>query len=415
MNILVFEDAEVTRLYPITTGRPAFATLCASMRLIDWLRLHRSNLVPIVRPHLRNLVTADFSDLASEMDYRHAMTLVVNARMVPSASNMERLRAFMDGGTIGHVNCGQSIAAAWLPTEMLKELKGFSVGSKTVQMIEAQARSTPETSISLELFDYPHDFIRANEVAFAENIHWRLQGGEYRTIADGVYAKGEVSISDFVVTNTERGPIVMEDDVAIGPFCYLRGPLHIGAHARINEHAAIKDCVSLGHTTKIGGEVECSVIDSYTNKQHHGFLGHSYLGSWINLGAGTCNSDLKNTYGKVKMEYGHQQVSTDLQFVGCIIGDYAKTAINTSIFTGKVIGVCSMIYGFVTTNVPSFVNYARSFGQVTESPPQVLEATQLRMFLRRNVQQRPVDIQLLHDMFELTRHDRQISNERLML
>ena len=114
------------------------------------------------------------------------------------------------------------------------------------------------------------------------------------------------------------------------------------------EHAAIKDTVSIGHTAKIGGEVEASIIESFTNKQHHGFLGHSYLGSWINLGAGTCNSDLKNTYGNVKMEYRGSKVDTGMQFVGCIMGDYAKTAINTGIFTGKLIGVGNNGCRFIT-------------------------------------------------------------------
>jgi len=171
----------------------------------------------------------------------------------------------------------------------------------------------------------------------------------------------------------------------------------------------------LGHTTKIGGEIEASIVEPYTNKQHHGFLGHSYLGSWVNLGAGTCNSDLKNTYGKVNMEYGGEKVDTGMQFVGCMMGDYAKTAINTSIFTGKTVGVCSMVYGFVTTNVPSFVNYARSFGQVTELPPEVMQQTQQRMFSRRDVEQRSHDIQLLHDMYELTREERQLAGDPLSL
>ena len=115
------------------------------------------------------------------------------------------------------------------------------------------------------------------------------------------------------------------------------------------------------------------------------------------------------------MEYQGRKVATGMQFLGCMIGDYAKTAINTSIFTGKTIGACSMIYGFVTTNVPSFVNYARLFGQVSETPVEVMVATQARMFKRRHVEQRPCDVQLLHDMYELTRHERHMSNEPLSL
>jgi glucose-1-phosphate thymidylyltransferase len=191
--------------------------------------------------------------------------------------------------------------------------------------------------------------------------------------------------------------------------------VYIGPRARVAEHASIKDGVALAHTTKIGGEVEASIVEPFTNKQHHGFIGHSYLGSWINLGAGTCNSDLKNTYGQVNMEYGGRKVATGMQFIGAILGDYSKTAINTGIFTGKVIGACSMVYGFVTTNVPSFVNYARLFGQVTEAPVEVLVSTQRRMFARRGVTQRPCDIQLLHDMHRLTIAERQQSGEPLSL
>ena len=115
------------------------------------------------------------------------------------------------------------------------------------------------------------------------------------------------------------------------------------------------------------------------------------------------------------MEYGGQKVKTGMQFTGCIVGDYSKTAINTSIFTGKVIGACSMVYGLVTTNVPSYVNYARSLQQVTETTVEVMVATQSRMFQRRNIEQRPCDIQLLKDIYELTRHERQLANEPLQL
>jgi glucose-1-phosphate thymidylyltransferase len=209
--------------------------------------------------------------------------------------------------------------------------------------------------------------------------------------------------------------VLLDAGATVGPYCFLRGPAYLGPNSKIIEHSAIKDAVSLGHTTKIGGEVEASIVEPYTNKQHHGFLGHSYLGSWINLGAGTCNSDLKNTYGPVKMEYRGEQVSTGMQFVGCIMGDYAKSAINTGIFTGKTVGCCSMMYGFVTTNVPSFVNYARLFGQVTELPPEVMVATQQRMFTRRSVEQRPCDIALIHAMYDLTRHERQLAGEPLAL
>jgi glucose-1-phosphate thymidylyltransferase len=265
------------------------------------------------------------------------------------------------------------------------------------------------------LFDYPHDLVRHNKEQIDASLQHRLTSGRYQEVADGVFAATGASLGQHCVTDTSNGPVILDEDATVGPHCFLRGPAYLGPKSRVIEHSAIKDAVSIGHTTKIGGEIEASIVEPYTNKQHHGFLGHSYLGSWINLGAGTSNSDLKNTYGNVKMDYRGDQISTGMQFVGCMMGDYSKTAINTGIFTGKTIGCCSMVYGFVTTNVPSFVNYARLFGQVTELPPEVMIATQQRMFARRGVTQRECDIRLLHSMFDLTRDERQIAGEPLAL
>lgn len=129
------------------------------------------------------------------------------------------------------------------------------------------------------------------------------------------------------------------------------------------------------------------------------------------MGAGTSNSDLKNTYGKVRVVHQGKRIDTDMQFFGCIIGDLAKTAINTSIFTGKFIGVSSMLYGFVGQNVASFCNYAKSFGQITECPLEQALISQKRMFARRNLDQTQADIDLLTEVFELTRKERLISAE----
>ena len=260
--------------------------------------------------------------------------------------------------------------------------------------------------VSLQLLRHPHDVVRENLRQLPASLEDRLRRGEYRQPQPGVHLAGDVKVGEHVVFDPADGPIVIETGASIGPHSYLSGPALIGRNARLIEHAAIKDGCCIGHTVKIGGEVEASVIEPYSNKQHYGFLGHSYLGSWINLGAGTCNSDLKNTYGEINMEYGGGKVATGMQFMGSVIGDYAKSAINTGIFTGKTIGVCSMVYGFVTTNVPSFVNYARLFGQINELPVEVMIATQQRMFQRRGVEQRECDRQLIRDMFQLTADER---------
>ncbi len=211
-------------------------------------------------------------------------------------------------------------------------------GQRALDQLLARAREFPIDDRTLATFEMPHEVISKNMECISANLEERIRSQRYQQMQDGVFTQGKVDIGQFVLFETQSGPIIIEDGAKIGPYTLLRGPLYIGRKCKILEHAAIKDCVSLGHTTKIGGEVEASVVEPFSNKQHHGFLGHSYLGSWINLGAGTCNSDLKNTYGSVNMEYNFGKVSTGMQFLGASWVDYAKSAINTGIFTGKVIG-----------------------------------------------------------------------------
>lgn len=422
MNILLFEDAAVDRLFPATTGRPAFAITCGGYRLYDLA----SNLVArdvsgvagavaaVVRPHLAALVEADFPLVKPSQAIKEStgVTLAINARLVPSMTALDRLAKLAAAGIPSVVRHGDSIAAAVLTPEHCPADLPYADGDLSPAL---RKLPLPSWESDLLLFDYPHDLVRHHMALCKASLEHRIAAGSYTQLRDGVFVANGAVLGEHVVTDTAAGPIVIEAGATVGPFCFLRGPVLLGAKCRVSEHSAIKDGVCLGHTTKIGGEIEASVIEPYTNKQHHGFVGHSYLGSWVNLGAGTCNSDLKNTYGTVKMDYGRERVDTQMQFVGAVIGDYAKTAINTGIFTGKTIGVCSMVYGFVTTNVPSFTNYARLFGQVTESPADVLVATQGRMFARRSVPQRQCDIDLIHAMFELTRHERQMVGEPLSL
>lgn len=414
MNIVVFEDAEVQQLYPITTGRPAFDITCAGFRLIDWLKKMDCPLHAWIRPHLKTTLDLSNPDLTKPVDTGRSLTLAVNARAVPSVSNYENFVALAKQNTLTVVRDQRTVSAAIIPTEILKDRNETNLVAAIENFGNDAKIKIENRDIEIDLFDFPHEVIHHNQEIFPENAKYLIENESFTEVQDNVFAAVGAKVDPSAVVKPGRGPILLDEGASIGPYCFLEGPAYIGKNARVIEHAAIKDYVSIGHTTKIGGEIEASIIEPFSNKQHHGFLGHSYLGSWINLGAGTCNSDLKNTYGEVKMDYRGQRVTTGMQFVGCIMGDYAKSAINTGIFTGKLIGTCSMVYGFVTTNVPSFVNYARLFGQVTELPPAVMAATQQRMFARRNVQQRPCDIQLLHDMYELTRHERQLAEEPLV-
>jgi UDP-N-acetylglucosamine diphosphorylase / glucose-1-phosphate thymidylyltransferase / UDP-N-acetylgalactosamine diphosphorylase / glucosamine-1-phosphate N-acetyltransferase / galactosamine-1-phosphate N-acetyltransferase len=432
MAIVVFEDQQCELLAPITLARLASTITCASFRLLDLLQTLDDDLYGIVRPHLTSLQRIDFPQLKSlehstlnGAAHDQPVRLLLNARLAPTATNYAWLRKLISPGVQNPsegaprvVMDRDQVAAVINPPWSLHDL--YSSGYLGSGEWLDKASAFPTLDIDLQTISLPHELIGINMACFRENMELRMAltereliGSPLRETSDGVFVAEGASIGAYVLCDTKNGPIIIDQGAEVGPYTLLRGPLYIGPKTRILEHSAIKDAVSLSHTTKIGGEVEASIVEPYTNKQHHGFLGHSYLGSWINLGAGTCNSDLKNTYGTVNMEYGFGKSQTNMQFLGCIMGDYSKTAINTGIFTGKVIGVCSMMYGFVTSNVPSFVNYARLFGQMASLPPEVMVSTQQRMFARRKVQQRGCDVQLIYDMHRLTQLERDRHGEAL--
>lgn len=403
MHIILFEDHLVAENRPITLMRPAFAVSVAATCLYDLARLYGSRVSCLVRAYLRPKVAEQFGSALPPSEE----TLFLNAALVPSFELIERLVQEVARGGNCVVRNGERVAAAYfdsLPAGYADQ----DERSITRFLLERDYRTV---RMEWPLVSLPFEVIKHHQKYFVENIR-RMTVGLTET-RPGVFVGAGVKIHPTAVLETSEGPIVLRDGVTVGPFALMIGPLIVGSNSRIIERATIKEMVQIGHTCKIGGEIECSIIEPYANKQHHGFLGHSYVGSWVNLGAGTTNSDLKNTYGHVSVEHGGRRLQTDMQFLGCVIGDYSKTAINTSIFTGKIIGVSSFLYGFVGTNVPSFTNYARTFGQQTECVLDAAVRTQERMFARRKMPQGQADIALLEHVFQMTRDERSMPADQL--
>ena len=407
MNLVLFEDAGVEQLNPITLTRPAYTVSCGGGRLIDRTKELGHATYAIVRPHLEELQQIDFG-LSNPSTFQPTEDLLfVNARLVSSPEVTTFVQQMINTKSPQVVSCGNHVALARVNAGEVGATTKLSWSSISQLLNKAQKLPTRPANGTLKLLEYPHDVIRCHDELFTSNLNERIAGGTHSEIAAGVFAAAGVSLDKLVATDTRKGPIVIEKNVTLSPFVILRGPLLLGSGSIVLPHANLRGGVSLGHTTKVAGEIEACIIEPYTNKQHHGFLGHSYLGSWINLGAGTSNSDLKNTYGKINMEYRGHKADTGMQFMGTVIGDYVKSAINVGIFTGKTIGVCSTLYGAITRNVPSFVNYGMSFGQVSQVSQEVAITMQERVFARRSVPQRPCDIQLLRDVYGLTKSDRQ--------
>ncbi|TYB31697.1 MAG: hypothetical protein FXF47_03615 [Candidatus Mcinerneyibacterium aminivorans] len=171
-----------------------------------------------------------------------------------------------------------------------------------------------------------------------------------------LYTGKNVKIYPGNVIDTTNGPVIIDEGTTVRSFSLIEGPAYIGKNCTIDD-AKIRSDTYIGDVCKISGEIENSIILSYTNKHHHGFLGHSYLGSWVNLGANTTNSDLKNNYGEVRVFLNpEKKVNTKKIKIGAFIGDHVKTGIGTLLNTGSFLGFGSLIYGggMFPKFVPSF-------------------------------------------------------------
>lgn len=402
-RIILFEDHFVDNLRPVTLTRPAFGISVAVWNLHDIASRAAEGLGWIVRDHVSKLAKRNFPTKPGD-----GATLFLNASVVPDVRYIENLKRILTENKPCLFTSGQRIAAALTKSDcQIPE----NLTSDSVAPWLLDSGLPLESKEPFALLDYPFDIIRHLKIIFPANLKLFMDETKYAEIAPGVFAGKNVNVAPSAVFKTDNGPVVLADGVEVMDFTYFRGPVYIGPNSRITERSSVKDFVSISHTCKIGGEIETSSIEAYSNKQHHGFLGHSYVGSWVNLGAGTSNSDLKNTYGEIRVEMDGKRVDTGMQFFGCVIGDYAKSAINTSIFTGKFIGVASMLYGYVGHNVPSFCNFAKSFGQVTEVGLEQAITTQKRMFERRNVEQTEDDIALLTAIYDFTQNERRLSSD----
>lgn len=170
-----------------------------------------------------------------------------------------------------------------------------------------------------------------------------------------------------VAIEEEDGPVIIEDGVVIEPHVYLKGPVVVGKGTTIKSGSRISNSI-IGPMCRVSGEVNTCIFQAFSNKAHEGFLGHSYIGEWVNLGAGTTTSNLKNTYGSVSVELPSGTEDTGLMFLGLLMGDHTKTGIGTRFSTGSVCGAACNIVSDTTvpTNIASFTWLAGNTSAVHE-------------------------------------------------
>ena len=212
-----------------------------------------------------------------------------------------------------------------------------------------------------------------------------------------------------VVLDAEQGPIAINERAVIRPGAVICGPCSIGRDSTVVDHALIKPNTVIGPACKVGGEVGGTIFQGYSNKGHDGHLGDSWVGKWVNFGAGTTNSNLLNTYSEVAMRLDTQGPihKTGMTFIGAIVGDHVKFAINTRIMTGTLIGTGAMI---ATTAPPPMV--VRPFAWLTDRGEQMFRfekflGTAKSMMARRDREPSEAYIQAMRDLHEQARAARE--------
>lgn len=383
MNIGIFEDSGYQSLLPLTWLRPAFDLRCGMERLIDRQRACAPG--AICRLFLRPEVVAAFGSTLNLATPDPAEDwLLVNARLWPDGPLPELApRQLLTRGP--HV-----IAARVAHAEAAALHDEFFLDEGRVRSWAEQFAATDRPDLTL--MSYPWDLLAANPAALRSQLRaggvreGRVAAGAHLVNESEIHIARDAVVKPGVVIDAEDGPVHIAEGALIEPNAVIQGPVYVGPGSIIRPNAIIRPDTAIGPMCRVGGEVAESILWGYANKQHEGFLGHSYLGAWVNVGAGTTTSDLKNTYGAIRVFLNGVATETGQQFLGSIVGDHSKLGICSILPTGCIVGVASNLFrsGPAPKFVPSF-SWCTDAGTV---PYHLDRAVQLacRVMQRRQVE-----------------------------
>jgi UDP-N-acetylglucosamine diphosphorylase / glucose-1-phosphate thymidylyltransferase / UDP-N-acetylgalactosamine diphosphorylase / glucosamine-1-phosphate N-acetyltransferase / galactosamine-1-phosphate N-acetyltransferase len=340
MSALYFyDDAQARQFEPFALTRPG-SELRAGTSLIRrrWERVTGLQSAGFISsPHLAQFEEGNAPPALAAKSEIPAGSIVVNTRcVIPLDLNLERFDLLMCEGAA----CALRLARA-LPVSQ------FSDGSVDIGSIQTTLGGQ---RIKGRWINEVWDFIATLSDQLMEDIPLRGKSLEAAaktgatTVGDhGIFVEEGAVIGPQVVLDASAGPILVRRGAVVAPFTHLVGPISVGRDSQIlGDRVAAS---SIGDHCKVRGEFSTSIVLGHSNKGHAGFVGHSYLGRWVNLGALTTTSDLKNTYGPVQLWTPSGVRSTGQQFLGTLFGDHAKTGIGTMLSTGTVIGAGANVFG----------------------------------------------------------------------
>lgn len=381
-----------SNLYPFSILHPSFELRCGALRLFEKVQrqfptsrllFHASQLER--KPHLASF-HARFAGFDSDGLLMGEDVFVMRGNILPTEHLWRTLgddieRIYTAHG-LEHPLVFTSNGApfgAFIPKEVLAEK-----GLPTLDELTTFTSAVYEKAVSIEIADVRHisylwDALALNAGAIRDDARFFVQNNQNNNAetlsAPGVFAIRPENISvgagakiaPCVVLDATKGAIIIGDNVEIQPHVTVVGPCFIGDNVLIKAGTRIYEGTTLGEYSKVAGEIKNTIFQSFGNKQHDGCLGYSFIGEWVNLGAGTDVSDLKNNYGTIRVRFSPdkaQEISTGVTSLGLLAGDHTKSAINTSFNTGTVTGISANVFEPSPDKfVPSF-----SWGGLADSP-----------------------------------------------
>ena len=362
MKVVFFEDHHYAKFDPVSLSHPVYMLLHGTSKLYSkWITALKSNDYSFLcRPHLAGVLAFETGREVNAIP--DGDLLFINGRYLPSDKTVWLVQEIKKGEAL---SCDDELVAFRIGDdrppkliEILEKLYDTNTNEELKSYLAIE-------KIKAECVNYLWDLVDGNGAMIAgEFAGFKSRSALASDKASGVtiikpesaYISPSAVVSSSVVIDATEGPVIIDDDVSVEPFTFIQGPVYVGPGCLLTG-GRIRGGCSLGPMCRVGGEIEESIMLGYCNKYHDGFLGHAYLGEWVNLGAMTTNSDLKNNYAQIKVAVGNELVDTGRIKVGCFIGDHTKTGIGTMLNTGICIGFSCNLYGsgiFAERRIKSF-------------------------------------------------------------
>jgi len=407
-TICIFEDSGYRNLLPLVWTRGVYELKCGIGSLLEKIVRNYENAEII-------LYCRDYIQPVLEERYKYSVNKKVNSDIclfINGRILMSEKIPLTDEEEIGIKR--KTLVYARIKKENIEFLKPDEfLDDKIVNKLKNKKIKFKE--VSFKLIEYPWDLVNNNSDQIKNDFKFfppqgKIDGEIYEGVhilnKSQIYIGKNSKIKPGVVLDAEDGPIYIGKDVIVESNTVIQGPVFIGDKSIVRPQSIIKEGTSIGEGSRIGGEVSNSIVQSYSNKQHSGFLGHSYIGSWCNLGAGTNTSDLKNNYSTVKVYINGKEINTDSLFVGLIMADHSKSAIGTQFNTGTVVGVSCNIFGqgVIPKYIPSF-SWGGAEGFIKYNLDKAIQTAKTVM-LRRGKNLSSNEEKLLRDIFNLTQKER---------